>query len=250
MKYKGVLSILLMEIKDEKNSEDEKDINQYRLRKVILAYVKLKYYQLINSYLLIGTKNDFIHTLLKYHIGPFQLFEQIIYYMKELINRLVDKNYKKYKHLLNIDSVDSYVNDLNDLYIFDEDFRSSLELDLILKISLLLIIMKDFYNINMLKEYFNKKENSLENNISFEKDKEDLDSTNESKNGLLPDYIEEESDSNTPLPNPGDFIKYYGNTHDIFGSENNLIEEYNLETNAANNYIFITNFIFFSENFF
>ena len=247
MKYKGVLSILLMEIKDEKNSEDEKDINQYRLRKVILAYVKLKYYQLINSYLLIGTKNDFIHTLLKYHIGPFQLFEQIIYYMKELINRLVDKNYKKYKHLLNIDSVDSYVNDLNDLYIFDEDFRSSLELDLILKISLLLIIMEEFYNINMLKEYFNKKENSLENNISFGGEKEDLDSTNESKNGLLPDYIEEESDSNTPLPNPGDFIKYYGNTHDIFGSENNLIEEYNLETNAANNYIFITNRPFFQN---
>ena len=51
------------------------------------------------------------------------MFEQIIYYMKELINRLVDKNYKKYKHLLNIDSVDSYVNDLNDLYIFDEDFK-------------------------------------------------------------------------------------------------------------------------------
>ena len=249
MKYKGVFNIILMEIKDEGNTEEEKDINQYRLRKTLLAYIKLKYFQLINSYLLIGTKDDFIHSMLKYHLGPFELFGQIIYYMKELINRLVNKNYKKYKHLLNIDDITSYVNDLNDLYIFDDDFRDSIEMEVILKISLLLTIMEEFYKINMLKEFFKKRINTHDKNSFFDLSKDDLDSTNETKDeNISKDLSIDDSLSDTPLPNPKNFIQYYGNNkHDIFWSENNLIEEYNLETTDAHNYIFITNKPFYQN---
>ena len=248
MKYRGVFNIILMEIKDE-GTEEEKDINQYRLRKTLLAYIKLKYFQLINSYLLIGTKDDFIHSMLKYHLGPFELFGQIIYYMKELINRLVNKNYKKYKHLLNIDDITSYVNDLNDLYIFDDDFRDSIEMEVILKISLLLTIMEEFYKINMLKEFFKKRINTHDKNSFFDLSKDDLDSTNETKDeNISKDLSIDDSLSDTPLPNPKNFIQYYGNNkHDIFWSENNLIEEYNLETTDAHNYIFITNKPFYQN---
>ena len=249
MKYKGVYNIVLMKIIDEGKSEEEKDINKYRLRKTLLAYVKMKYFQLLNSYLLLGTKEDFIHLMLKYHLGPFELFDQIIYYMKELINRLVELNYKKYRHLLKINSVNSYVNELNDLYIFDEDFRGSLEMEVILKISLLLTIMEEFYKINMLKEYFKKRLNTQKSLFIFELDEDDFDSSNEEKDD---DFDKSElsgnsSLSNTPVINPKNFVEIYGNNHDIFGSENNLIEEYNLETNNANNYIFITNRPFYQN---
>ena len=248
MKYKGVFNIILMEIQDEGNTEEEKNINQYRLRKTLLSYIKLKYFQLLNSYLLLGTKNDFIHLMLKYHIGPFELFSQIIYYMKELIHRLVNKNYKKYKHLLTIDNINSYVNDLNDLYIFDEDFRASIEMEVILKISLLLTIMEEFYKINMLGEYFKKRLNTQEKNSFFDFSNDDLDSTNETKEDNISDLSKDDSLSDTPLPNPKNFIEYYGNNkHDIFWSENNLIEEYNLETNNNQNYIFITNKPFYQN---
>ena len=249
MKYKGVYNIILMEIQDEGNSEEEENINQYRLRKTLLAYIKLKYFQLLNSYLLIGTKNDFIHSMLKYHIGPFELFSQIIYYMKELINRLVNKNYKKYKHLLNIEDINSYVNDLNNLYIFDADFRGSIEMEVILKISLLLTIMEEFYKINMLTEFFKKQINTCDKKSFFDFTNDDLDSTNETKDDYISkDLSQDESLSDTPLPNPNNFIEYYGNNkHDIFWSENNLVEEYNLETTDAHNYIFITNKPFYQN---
>ena len=58
----------------------------------------------------------------------------------EIHNYKSNKNYKKYKHLLNIDDINSYVNDLNDLYIFDDDFRDSIEMEVILKISLLFFL--------------------------------------------------------------------------------------------------------------
>ena len=169
--------------------------------------------------------------------------------MKELINRLVNKNYKKYKHLLNIDDITSYVNDLNDLYIFDDDFRDSIEMEVILKISLLLTIMEEFYKINMLKEFFKKRINTHDKNSFFDLSKDDLDSTNETKDeNISKDLSIDDSLSDTPLPNPKNFIQYYGNNkHDIFWSENNLIEEYNLETTDAHNYIFITNKPFYQN---
>ena len=92
-KKKGVYSILLMKIKEE----DENDAKKYLSRKIMLSYIKMKYLQLLNAYLLLGNKQYFVNLMIKYKIGPFQLFEQIIYYMKELINHFVDKNYRKYK---------------------------------------------------------------------------------------------------------------------------------------------------------
>ena len=242
MKYKGVYEILLIKIKD-----DEKDIKKYLLRKTILAYIKMKYFQLINSYLILGGKNDFVETMLKKHLNPMDLFQQIIYYMKELINNYVNINYKKYKHLLIIDNVNYYIDELNDLYTYDEDFRSALEMEVILKISLLITIMKEFYKIDMLSELFNKKGNSLENKIINDDKEEDLDSNNETKDTFLfEDNSEDESESVISIQNPKNFINYYGHP-ETFRSEQNLIEEYNLETNDANNYIFITNKPFFQK---
>ena len=241
MKYKGVYGIILMKIKD-----DDKDLTKYLLRKIVLTFIKMKYFQLLNSYLLLGTKNDFVHTMIEYHLGPFQLFEQIVYYMAELINHLVNINYRKYKHLLYVDDVESYINELNDLYTYDEDFRGALEMELILKISLFITIIEEFYKINMLSELFNKKEKFQDNNLLPEENQEELNSNDDSKN-LLQEFKEEESESEISIQNPKNFIKYYGPHPETFRSEVNLIEEYNLETIDANNYIFVTNKPYFQN---
>ena len=241
MKYKGVYSIMLMKIED-----DEKDIMKYLLRKTVSNFIKMKYFQLLNSYLLLGTKKDFVHLMLKYHIGPFQLFDQIIYYMKELINHLVNVNYEKYKHLLYVDDVDSYFNELNDLYIYDENFREALEMELILKISLLITILEEFYKINMLSDSFKIKINSQENKFFSTENHEYLDSNDESKN-VQNEIEEDKSESDISSQNPKNFIRYYGLHPETFRSEVNLIEEYNLDTNNANNYIFVTNKPFFQN---
>ena len=238
MKYKGVFDILTMEIKD-----DEKDIKKYLLRKIVLAYMKMKYFQLLNSYLLLGAKNGFVNLMILNHLSPLELFEQIIYYMKELIHHFVNINYKKYNHLLNIDDVDTYVDELNNLYTYDEEFRSALEMELILKISLLITILEEFYKINMLSDLFKTKDNSKDKKTINKQNQEDLDSTNETKDEFLLEE-EEESESEETIPDQKDFIKYYPET---FRSEQNLIEEYNLETNDANNYIFVTNIPFFQN---
>ena len=46
-----------------------------------------------------GNKQEFIHLMISNRLGPFQLFGEIIYYMRELINNLVSKDYNKYKNL-------------------------------------------------------------------------------------------------------------------------------------------------------
>ncbi len=56
-----------------------------------MIFMKIKYYQLLKAYLQIGNKNEFVHLMISNRLGPFQLFEEIIYYMKELINNLVFK---------------------------------------------------------------------------------------------------------------------------------------------------------------
>ena len=241
-KKKGVYSILLMKIKEE----DENDAKKYLSRKIMLSYIKMKYLQLLNAYLLLGNKQYFVNLMIKYKIGPFQLFEQIIYYMKELINHSVDKNYRKYKHLLIIGNVNSYVEELNDLYKFDEDFRTSLEMEIILKYKLLLTILEEFYKINVLKRYFKRKSNEDKANNNFDIEiQEDLDSSNESQEENIVEDLKDESNSNNS--SPPNIEKYYANARHNFRSEANLIEEYNLEINGGNNYDFITNVPFFQN---
>ena len=95
MNQKGVASVLTLKI----NDDDGDNIDKYKLRKTMVTFMKIKYYQLVKAYLQIGNKEDFVHLMISNRMGPFQLFGEIIYYMKELINNLVSKNYEKYKFL-------------------------------------------------------------------------------------------------------------------------------------------------------
>ena len=54
--------------------------------------------------------------------------------MNELINNLVNKDYIKYRYLLRVSSIKSYQKKLTHLYMYEDDFRTSIILNLILQI--------------------------------------------------------------------------------------------------------------------
>ena len=262
---KGIYKILSMKIKgnDNENSEIENEsqnesksiYNNYKLRKIMLAYIKIKYYQLIKAYLQLGKKNEFIDLLLEHKIGPIQLFEQVLYYMSELINNLINKDYKKYHNLLNVHSVNSYRHKLKHFYMFEEDFRTSIEISLIFQICTIIMILEDIYGITVLKEHYESelinciikdknhskiKNKSLENIFSEEKvdDEEGEEEEEEEEES-------EENQNNSSLINKG---KNKNNEYNnIFIKEdkerkekeenNNIITDnnFNITNNITNN---------------
>jgi hypothetical protein len=214
----GVLSIFTLRV----NENEEDKIDKYKLRKTMIAYIKVKYYQLLRVYLQIGKKEEFTHLMLTNDLGPFQLFQEIIYYMKELINNLVSKNYEKYKSLLDIDNEKSYINKLQELYIYDENFNTSIEISVIFQICLILVTLEDMYKITSLKDYF-KKIKTQSNNSDNEK--------NESKEIKLEEDKGKKGEKREPLvifPNPLNGNAYQSGN---FRSESMLLDDCEMETN-------------------
>ena len=151
----GILPIFTMRI-EERDEYDEEAFNKYELRKTMLAYMKIKFFQLLKAYLQIGNKTDFVKLLLEEHLGPLQLYEEILYYMKELINKLITKDYEKYKNLLNIDKVNLYRDKLNDLYMYEDEFRTSVEISVVFQIIIIIATFEETYRITMLRDHFEK----------------------------------------------------------------------------------------------
>ena len=198
-----------MKIKEKYEGNYQKYINKYRLRKTMIAYIKIKYFQLLKVYLQLGNKYNFVQLLLSEHLGPFELYEEILYYMKELINNLVYKDYKKYRHLLNVDNINSYKHKLNELYKFEDDFRTSIEISVIFQICMILAILENTYKIKKLADNFNKSqmeekseeiifnENNIDKNnlnIDIIGNKKELD-LHENDKDFFTDY--EDEDDNT-----------------------------------------------------
>ena len=156
MNKKGILPLFTMKIKEQYEEDYEKTFNKYKLRKTMLAYMKIKYFQLLKMYLQLGNKDHFVQLLLSEHLGPFELYEHILYYMKELINNLVYKDYDKYHHLLYVDNIHLYINKLNNLYKFEDEFRTSIEISVVFQICIILAILENTYKIKKLRDNFNK----------------------------------------------------------------------------------------------
>ena len=208
---KGVFSIFTLKIKNKSNEP----IYQYKLRKTMIAYMKIKYFQLLKAYLQIGNKEVFVHLIISNNLGPFDLLGEIIYYMKELINNLIFKNYNKYNHLLKIDDIQSYIEKLNDLYKYDDDFRTSIEMSVIFQITIIIAILEEKYKITMLKTFF--KNEKKKENIIINKEKE-FPLSNEEKE----DHFEDE----VTVHFPKNEANYY---HPPYKSEDNLIDNYDID---------------------
>lgn len=78
--------------------------------------------------------------------------------MKELINNLVYSDYDKYNHLLNVNHIGSFKKTLNQLYMFEDDFRTSVEISVIFQICIIIATLEDTYKITMLRDHFEKEQ--------------------------------------------------------------------------------------------
>jgi hypothetical protein len=167
MSKNGILPIFTLKIKDKYDSDYEESFNKFKLRKIMIAYMKIKYFQLLKAYLQIGNKTDFVKLLLAKHLGPIQLYGEILYYMKELINNLIYKDYDKYNDLLNVDNVASYTDKLKKLYMFEDDFRTSVEISVVFQICIIIATLEETYKITMLRDHFDKELSQEKNEGSF-----------------------------------------------------------------------------------
>ena len=79
-----------------------------------------------------------------------------------------------------MDGVDSYNNKLKQLYMYEEDFRSSVEISVVFQICLIIATLEDTYKINMLRDHFEKEQpQEKKENIFFDDNNDDDNNGNE-----------------------------------------------------------------------
>ncbi len=150
--YKPVLNVLFVQLKND----DIKNEKLYLLRKKILCYIKIKYAELLTSYLQVGKKDKFINKLLILKCTPIELFQEILYNFKELLENLKRKDEKLYNSLMKINNTKKYVKKLIFYYTYESTFRNIIELSLCFKLYILIKIYEDIYGNYSLRNHFNK----------------------------------------------------------------------------------------------
>ena len=142
---------------------DESNKELYSLRKKILCYVKNKFANFLVYYLLTGNKEKMVDKLISNNCSVFDLFSEIIYNFKQLLNNLEQKNQKLISKLnKEKDNIDSYVDLLIDYFGFEEDFRNMIEFPLIVQFYILIKIYEEFYNHKELKSHFESVKEDLD----------------------------------------------------------------------------------------
>jgi len=150
--YKPILNVLFIQLKDD----DIKNEKLYLLRKKMLCYIKIKYTQLLISYLQLGKKDKFINKLLILKCTPIELFQEILYNFKEVLENLKRKNKILYNSLMKIKNTKNYVKQLIFYYTYESSFRNIIELSLCFKLYILIKIYEDIYRNYSLRNHFNK----------------------------------------------------------------------------------------------
>ena len=82
-----------------KINTDETNKELYSLRKKILCYVKNKFSNFLVYYLLTGNKDHMVKKLISNNCSVFDLFSEIIYNFKQLLNNLEQKDQNQHLHV-------------------------------------------------------------------------------------------------------------------------------------------------------
>ena len=152
---KKCINVLFMKIEIDEENKDNKKL--YLLRKKIICFIKYKFANLLIYYLLTGGKENMIEKLIKNNCSPIDIFSEIVYNFKELLNNLKLKNPDLVN---NIDSIkknkepSELVNKLINSYAYEEDFRNMIEFPVVINLYILIKIFEEFYNHKELKSHF------------------------------------------------------------------------------------------------
>ena len=160
------INILFLKIEPE-----EKDNKLYLLRKKIICFIKYKFANLLIYYLLTGGKENMIEKLIKNNCSPIDLFSELIYNFKELLDNLKLKNPKLIKELESAQKnkeTSEFVDTLINFYGYEEDFRNMIEFPVIINFFILIKIFEEFYNHKELKSHFETIKDNFDDSESIE----------------------------------------------------------------------------------
>ena len=146
------INVLFLKLEPE-----EEDKKLYLLRKKIICFIKNKFANLLIYYLLTGGKENMVEKLIKNNCSPIDLFSELVYNFKELLNNLKLKNpelVKKLESAQKSSKASDFVNTLIDFYGYEEDFRNMIEFPVIINFYILIKIFEEFYNHKELKSHF------------------------------------------------------------------------------------------------
>ena len=156
-----IFKSILIRIEEENSNILPEKIN---LCKKLLLRVKTKILNLLIAFLGNGVEESFLKNIIK-ELPMIRIFEEIQYHLSELILRRNKQTKLLYSMTNNRNEL--YDTDLNHLYLVDEKFKNSLELNLCLKLFIFLSILSDVYDIKTIDDHFgcvkgtdNKIENS------------------------------------------------------------------------------------------
>ena len=146
------INVLFLKLEPEEN-----DKKLYLLRKKIICFIKYKFANLLIYYLLTGGKDNMVEKLIKNNCSPIDLFSELVYNFKELLNHLKLKNpdlVKKLESVKKSSKTSDFVDTLIDFYGYEEDFRNMIEFPVIINFYILIKIFEEFYNHKELKSHF------------------------------------------------------------------------------------------------
>ena len=136
---------------------NENSTKKYLLRKKIICFIKFKFANLLIYYLLTGGKESTIDKLIKNNCSPIDLFTELVYNFKELLDHLKLKNpelIQKLETAKKSKKTSDFVDTLIEFYGYKEDFRNQIEFQVIIQYYILIKIFDEFYNHKELKSHF------------------------------------------------------------------------------------------------
>ena len=129
----------------------------YLLRKKIICFIKFKFANFLIYYLLTGGKESMIDKLIKNNCSPIDLFTELVYNFKEMLEHLKMKNPElimKLETVKKSQKTSDFVDTLIEFYGYKEDFRNQIEFQVIIQYYILIKIFDEFYNHKELKSHF------------------------------------------------------------------------------------------------
>ena len=127
-----------------------------KIRSNIISLIKVKFLILLITYLQNGKKYNTMNKLQELEIGPIELYDEILYNFHCLIKNCFLTIPNRMKELNSKNTDDSFVNELIELYIYEEKFRESLELSVCFSFYILIKIFEKKYNKKDIKEHFKR----------------------------------------------------------------------------------------------
>lgn len=120
-----------------------------KLRSDLICFMKSKFLNLVISYFQKGTKREQIRRFTKF-LSPSQIFEEILHHMQALFV------FMKFQEDLPLYTEKKFKSFLLDQYVFNSEFRNSLQLNLCLQYFILIKFYEEIYGIKTLKEHITK----------------------------------------------------------------------------------------------